>query len=141
MNLKVRKLSPDARLPSYGTPEAAGLDLFHLDRSTLVIAPGMTVKLGTGLAMQIPQGFAGVVRPRSSAFKRGLIVQGLIDSDYRGEVFVVVTNASYREQEIEPGSSIAQLVVLPYPTMTVVEVEELLPSLRGNKGFGSTGNT
>jgi len=139
MKLSVKKLHPLAVVPVRGTPYSAGLDLHVLEDVTIL--PGETKKLATGLAMAIPRSYCGIIRPRSSAFSRGLVVQGLIDADYRGEVFVVATNCGPGPRNIAAGASIAQMVLFHFGLAEVVETTELDATERGTKGFGSTGRT
>lgn len=137
--LRVKRLDSCAVLPKRGNPYAAGLDLFLLYAETL--KPGETRLLRTGIAMEIPTGFYGDVMPRSSAFKKGLIIQGTVDSDYRGEVFVMVTNVSGVERSFNAYTALAQIIVKRYENLPVLRVSELSTTERGDGGFGSTGNT
>lgn len=128
-------------MPARAYPGDAGLDLAACDRVEL--GPGERAIVGTGLAVAIPDGYAGFVQPRSGlAAEHGISVvnaPGLIDSGYRGEVRVVLLNTdAARPFVIEPGMRIAQLVVLAAPELDVVEVEELPASERGDRGFGSS---
>jgi dUTP pyrophosphatase len=136
-----RRLREEAVVPARAYPGDAGLDLTACDRVEL--GPGERAVVATGLAVAIPEGYAGFVQPRSGlAAEHGISVvnaPGLIDSGYRGEVRVVVLNTDGAEQfVVEPGMRIAQLVVLPVPELAVVEVEELPASERGERGFGSS---
>lgn len=139
----IRRLREDAVIPGRAYDGDAGLDLAACDR--VVIGPGERAVVGTGLAVAIPEGYAGFVQPRSGlAAKHGISIvnsPGLVDSGYRGEVFVVLLNTD-REQRftVEPGMRIAQLVVLPVPEVSVSEVTELPASERGSRGHGSTGH-
>lgn len=135
--LKVKKLDPKARVPARGNRFAAGLDLFLLEGAKL--APGETRLLSTGIAVEIPPGYFGMVRPRSSAFKKGLVIQGTVDSDYRGEVYVVVTNASRVDRIVESEKAIAQMIVVRYDDSAPQPVVKLSDTGRGSNGFGSTG--
>ncbi len=142
--VKIQKLSPDAKLPVYGSQAAAGADLHaHLD-SPLVIAPGQTALVGTGLAMEIPQGFAGLIFARSGlAVKSGLAPAnkvGVVDADYRGEVKVALLNHSDIPRTVLPGDRIAQLVITPFLKALFEEKDSLSQTLRGEGGFGSTGS-
>jgi dUTP pyrophosphatase len=144
IELPVRRLREDAVLPERAYSGDAGLDLAACDRHEL--APGERAVVGTGLAVAIPEGFAGFVQPRSGlAARHGLSVvnaPGLIDSGYRGEIRVVLLNTDATETfVVEPGMRIAQLVVLPLPELELVEVEELPESERGVRGFGSSSRT
>jgi dUTP pyrophosphatase len=133
----VQKLVPEAILPKRGTKWSAGLDLCVLLGDW--IQPGETIRFGTGLAFSIPEGFEGHIHPRSSAFYRGLDLDGLIDSDYRGEVLLQIRNSTTEPIEISAGERVAQLVIRPVAWFEVEEVEELPKSERGTGGFGSTG--
>ena len=144
IELALRRLRDDAVLPERAYSGDAGLDLAACDRYEL--APGERAVVGTGLAVAIPEGYAGFVQPRSGlAARHGLSVvnaPGLIDSGYRGEIRVVLLNTDAAESfVVEPGMRIAQLVVLPLPELELVEVEELPESERGVRGFGSSSRT
>jgi dUTP pyrophosphatase len=139
--LAIRRVRADAVLPQRSYPGDAGLDLSACEGVEL--GPGERAVVPTGLAVAIPEGFAGFVQPRSGlAAEHGLSVvnaPGLIDSGYRGEVRVVLLNTDTEQTFIvEPGMRIAQLVVLPVPELDVEEVEELPESERGERGFGSS---
>jgi dUTP pyrophosphatase len=141
IELPVTRLRDDAVLPGQGYPGDAGFDLSACERVTL--APGERAVVGTGLAVAIPEGYAGFVQPRSGlASLHGITIvnaPGLVDSGYRGELRIVLLNTDTREPfTVEPGMRIAQLVVLPTPAVTLVEVDELTGSERGVRGFGST---
>jgi dUTP pyrophosphatase len=136
-----RRLRDDAVLPSQAYEGDAGLDLAACERLTL--EPGERAVVATGLAVEIPDGYAGFVQPRSGlAVRNGIGVvnsPGLIDSGYRGEIRVVLVNLDPREPfAVEPGMRIAQLVIAPVATVTVVEAAELAASQRGARGFGSS---
>ena len=139
----VKKLNPNARLPVYGSEFAAGADLCACLEDPLTIAPGETAFVHTGLAMEIPVGYAGLVYARSGlASKRGLAPAnkvGVVDADYRGELMVALHNHGTAAQTIEDGERIAQLVITPYLTAQFFETEELSDTARGAGGFGSTG--
>lgn len=139
----VKKLNPRARLPVYGSEFAAGADLCACLDAPVTIAPGETVMIHTGLAMEIPTGFAGLVYARSGlASKRGIAPAnkvGVVDSDYRGELMVALHNHGQAPQAIEDGERIAQLVITPYLTAEFLEAETLSDTARGGGGFGSTG--
>jgi dUTP pyrophosphatase len=139
--LPIRRLRDDAVFPERAYSGDAGLDLAACDRHEL--GPGERAVVGTGIAVAIPEGFAGFVQPRSGlAARHGISVvnaPGLVDSGYRGEIRVVLLNTDRVEPfVIEPGMRIAQLVVLPVPELELAEVEELPESERGVRGFGST---
>jgi dUTP pyrophosphatase len=141
IELAIRRLRDDAVLPERAYSGDAGLDLSACERVKL--APGERATVPTGLAVAIPEGFAGFVQPRSGlAARHGLTVvnsPGLVDSGYRGELRVVLLNTDAREAfVVEPGMRIAQLVVLPVPGLELVEVDELPESERGVRGFGSS---
>jgi dUTP pyrophosphatase len=141
IELAIRRLRDDAVLPERAYSGDAGLDLSACERVEL--APGERATVPTGLAVAIPEGFAGFVQPRSGlAARHGLTVvnsPGLVDSGYRGELRVVLLNTDPGEPfVVEPGMRIAQLVVLPVPELELVEVDELPESERGVRGFGSS---
>ena len=141
IDLPGRRLREDAVLPERAYSGDAGLDLAACERHEL--APGDRAVVETGLAVAIPDGYAGFVQPRSGlAARHGLTVvnaPGLIDSGYRGEIRVVLLNTDAAETfVVEPGMRVAQLVVLPLPELELVEVEELPESERGVRGFGSS---
>ena len=141
IELPIRRLRTDAVLPARAYAGDAGLDLSACERSEL--APGERAVISTGVAVAIPDGYAGFVQPRSGlAAEHGVSVvnsPGLIDSGYRGEVRVVLLNTDRsRPFVVEPGMRIAQLVVLAVPELEPAEVESLPPSERGARGFGST---
>lgn len=135
--LAAKKLTPDAILPSQANNRAAGLDLVVTEDAYL--QPGETRLIKTGIAMEIPDGYVGIIRTRSSSFKRGIITQGTIDSDYRGEIYVVVTNIGDGPVCIEVGKAIAQMIIVPYLKCHVEAVEKLSDTDRGTQGWGSTG--
>jgi len=141
--IKVKKLHANAVLPTYGSPDAAGADLYACMDNSMEICAGQSVFVPTGLSMEIPRGFAGLVYARSGmACKRGLAPAnkvGVIDSDYRGEIMVVLYNHSAVTQTICPGERIAQLIISPVYTPGFVLSEELSDTDRSGGGFGSTG--
>ena len=141
--IRVKKLKPNAILPTYGSAEAAGADLYACLDEKIVIDPGESVFVPTGLAMEIPKGYAGLIYARSGlACKRGLAPAnkvGVIDSDYRGEFIVVLHNHGSQPQEIDQGERIAQLVITPVFTPGFAEVTELTDTTSSAGGFGSTG--
>ena len=142
MNLKIKKLSDKAVIPTYGSEYAAGADLYSCE-GELTFEPGETKLVHTGLAMEIPVGYVGLIYARSGiATKRGLAPAnkvGVIDSDYRGEIMVALHNHSNESQTIAAGERIAQIVIAPYLTVNYCEVSELDDTDRGAGGFGSTG--
>ena len=139
----VKKLREGAVLPTFGSNEAAGADLYACLEQDVTIAPGETVFVPTGLAMELPRGYAGLIYARSGlACKRGLAPAnkvGVVDSDYRGEFIVALHNHGAQTQTIAHGERIAQLVITPVLIPEYVEVERLSETDRGAGGFGSTG--
>ena len=139
----VKKLRPNAKLPTYGSEFAAGADLYACLDAAVTIEPHETKLIPTGLAMEIPVGWAGLVYARSGlAMKRHLAPAnkvGVIDPDYRGELMVALHNHGTVPQTIEAGERIAQLVLTPYLTAQFFEAEDLSDTVRGEGGFGSTG--
>lgn len=138
--LEVALLVPGARFPSRGSVGSAGLDLYALEEARIP-ARGRA-RVGLGLALGIPRGFVGLLRDRSGlAANRGItVLAGVIDSDYRGEVAVVLQNHGVEDHHVLPGDRIAQLLVLPCPALEVVLVDALKDTARGSGGFGSTGS-
>lgn len=139
--LLIRRLHPDAQMPAGAYDGDAGLDLASVEEA--VLAPGERRTVGTGLAVAIPAGHAGFVQPRSGlASRHGITVvnaPGLIDAGYRGELKVVLLNTDPGEPfHVRPGDRIAQLVVLALPRITVTEADDLPPSERAERGFGSS---
>lgn len=143
MKINIKKLNENAIIPTYGSLGAAGADLYALLPDTLTIKPGETVLVGTGIAMEIPEGFVGLVFARSGlSTKKGLAPAnkvGVIDSDYRGEIKVPLFNQSPVSQTVENGERIAQIVITPFLGAEFFEVDELDSTIRGTEGFGSTG--
>ena len=143
LQIRIRQLRPGAQLPSYGSAQAAGADLHACIDAPMTIDAGETVLIPTGLAMALPEGYAGLIYARSGlATKRGLAPAnkvGVIDPDYRGEVMVSLHNHSRSPQTIAPGERIAQLIVTPYLTCVFTEADTLDDTERGSGGFGSTG--
>ena len=141
--IRVKKLHPGAKLPTYGSAEAAGADLYACLEGSVTIAPGESAWIPTGIAMEVPKSCAGLIYARSGlACKRGLAPAnkvGVVDSDYRGQVVVVLHNHGNQPQTVENGERIAQMVITPVVTPAYVESEELDDSQRGSGGFGSTG--
>lgn len=142
-DVKIKKLRENAIVPTYGSEFAAGADLYAAIDEAVTIAPGETKFIPTGLAFEIPQGFAGFVHARSGlASKRGLAPAnkvGVIDSDYRGEVMTALHNHGKDPQTVEAGERIAQMVIAPYITANFILSESLDDTQRGEGGFGSTG--
>lgn len=142
--VRVKKLNPDAKLPSYGTEFSAGADLYAcLNGESVTVEAGETVFIKTGIAVEIPAGLVGLVYARSGlSCKRGLAPAnkvGVIDSDYRGEIMVAMHNHSKNAESISNGERIAQIVFTPYVPATLVESDSLNNTARGDGGFGSTG--
>jgi dUTP pyrophosphatase len=137
--LRFKRLHTEARLPTRGSPLAAGLDLYSVERVTL--RPGARAAVRTGLAVAIPEGFYGRVAPRSGlAVRQGLdTMSGVIDSDYRGEILCVLINLGDAPIEIEPGARMAQLIIERIALPEAVWAEDLEETERGAGGFGSTG--
>lgn len=143
MKINIKKLTATATLPTRGSEYAAGYDLYADIEKDIQIAPHTTVKIGTGLAMEIPEGYFGAVFARSGlASKEGLRPAncvGVCDSDYRGEYIVALHNDSDEVRTVTPQERIAQLVVMPFLSAEFVEVQSLEDTARGAGGFGSTG--
>lgn len=143
MNINIKKLNPNAIIPTRGSEYAAGYDLYACSEIAIDIAPHSTVKVGTGLAIEIPHGYFGAIFARSGlATKRGLRPAncvGVCDEDYRGEYIVALHNDTDEFMSIEPHERIAQLIVMPYLSVEFNEVNELSDTERGSGGFGSTG--
>ena len=143
MKIKVKKLNESAILPTYGSASAAGADLYNLPGADVVIPAHETVMIHTGLAMEIPEGYAGFLFARSGiASKRGLAPAnkvGVIDSDYRGEFMVALHNHSNVDATIAGGERIAQMCILPVVQAEFLVADELGETVRGEGGFGSTG--
>ncbi len=141
--VQIKKLRPDAVVPAYMTEHAAGLDLCAAIDAPVVVAPGERVAISTGLAIALPSGFEGQVRPRSGLAKsHGITVvnsPGTIDADYRGPVTILLINHGTEPVTIEPAHRIAQLVIAPVVQAELLEVDELDATARGAGGFGSTG--
>ncbi len=139
----VKRLRSNATLPTYGSAGAAGADLYACIDETISIQPGESVFVPTGLSMEIPAGYVGLIYARSGlACKRGLAPAnkvGVIDSDYRGELIVVLYNHGNEVQSISSGERIAQLVITPIYTPSYEEVDDLSDTVRASAGFGSTG--
>lgn len=140
----VKKLHPQAKLPAYGSEFAAGADLYACLEENITIAPGATALIPTGIAVEIPLGYVGLVYARSGlACKQGLAPAnkvGVIDCDYRGQILVALHNHGSALRSIEPGMRIAQMVITPYLTVQYQETDTLSDTCRGEGGFGSTGS-
>lgn len=141
--IKIKKLHDKAVVPSYGTAFSAGADLYASLQEAVVIEPGDTFLVHTGIAMEIPEGYAGLIYARSGlATKKGLAPAnkvGVIDADYRGEIMIPLHNHSKKAAVIEDGERIAQIVITPFLTAEFIETEALEETERGTGGFGSTG--
>lgn len=147
IKIKVKKLTEESVLPEQATVGSAGFDLRAClgDSASIVIKPNEKVKVNTGLAFQLPENYVMIIAPRSSSgIKKGLMLQntiGVLDYDYRGECFLFLKNTGVEDTEILNGERIAQAVILPYPIVSLEEVEELDETVRGVGGFGSTGRS
>lgn len=143
LNVNIKKLNEKATIPTYGSKNAAGADLYSCLDAPVTIEPGDTFLVPTGLAMELPEGYAGLIYARSGlASKKGLAPAnkvGVVDSDYRGQVMVALHNHSKISATIDHGERIAQLVITPYIMSIWNEVNELEDTERGEGGFGSTG--
>lgn len=144
MKVNIKKLNENAIVPTYGSAYAAGADLYACIQNDVVINPHQTVLIPTGIALELPEGLAGLIYARSGlATKKGLAPAnkvGVIDCDYRGEVKVALHNHSQIPQTVAVGERVAQLVITPYITAEFVAVDELSNTVRGAGGFGSTGS-
>lgn len=137
MQIKFKKLVPEAIVPKKGTEYSAGYDLTAV--SMTYLSSGH-IKYGTGIAVEIPDGCVGLLFPRSSVYKTGTMLAnsvGVIDADYRGEIMAVFNHCG--ELSYQVGDRIAQLIIMPYPSVTYIEVDELSTTERGNGSYGSTG--
>lgn len=143
MKVNIKKISENAVTPVYSTPYSAGADLYAVTDSPVTIKAGQTYLVHTGIQMEIPVGYVGLIYARSGlATKKGLAPAnkvGVIDSDYRGEIMVALYNQSRSDQVIEQGERIAQMVIAPFIQAEFCESEELNETVRGAGGFGSTG--
>ena len=143
-NIRFKRLNSMAIIPSRGSEQAAGYDLYAAIEEPITIVPHTTTKIGTGLSFELPNNTFGAIFARSGlATEKGLApanMVGVCDSDYRGQYIVPLHNYSNEPQIIEPGERIAQLILMPYIPMVFEEVEELNDTQRGGQGFGSTGS-
>jgi dUTP pyrophosphatase len=141
--VRFRRLRPGAVAPRYMTEGSAGMDLSSAADQPVSLAPGQRVAIPTGLALEIPRGYEGQVRPRSGLARRAGVTlvnaPGTIDSDYRGEVTVLLVNLGSDAHIIAPGDRIAQLVIAPVAEAVLSEADELADTARGSGGFGHTG--
>ena len=143
MEIKVKKLTSTAKLPTRGSASAAGYDLYADIEKEVRIAPHTTEMIGTGLSMEIPEGYFGAIFARSGLAStealRPANCVGVVDSDYRGPFMIALHNDGEQERVITPGERIAQLVVIPYLPVEFIEADTLSDTGRGSGGFGSTG--
>lgn len=143
LRIKIQKLHEQAIVPCYMSEHAAGMDLCAALDTEVVVAPGDRIIVPTGIAMAIPVGFEGQVRPRSGlAIRQGITMlntPGTIDADYRGEIGVIVINHGHESVTIRHGDRIAQLIIAPVVRADFVEVDSLCETVRGSGGFGHTG--
>ena len=138
MEIKVKRIHPEAKLPVYGHPGDAGFDLFACE--SLVLAPGEVRAVPTGIALAIPRGFVGLIWDKSGISLKGVHkLAGVVDAGYRGEVRVVMANLGPAPYEIQAGMKIAQMLVQPVQETKIVEADSLDGTSRGEGGFGSTG--
>lgn len=142
--LRIKRLRPEARIPTYGSPGAIGLDLSYLcprTGGTQLLTTGDWCAYPTGIAVAIPDGYYGRVAPRSGlALRHGIdVLAGVIDSDYRGEIYVILVNHGNEDFWVDDHMRIAQLIIERAARAEVFEQDELPPSIRGTDGFGSTG--
>lgn len=140
MKLKVKKLNPEAKLPSKGHPGDAGIDFFAVE--TAVFSPNAQVNVKTGVAVEIPDGFVGLIWDKSSiSFNKGLkVMGGVIDSGYRGEIIMSLFNTTSKEQIIEKGQKVAQMIIQKFEDANIEETFEMSETVRGEGREGSTGN-
>jgi len=142
-NVNIKKLDEKAVIPTYGTEYSAGFDLYSVSDEEIIIKAHETVLIKTGLAMEIPIGYAGMIFARSGlASKKGLAPAnkvGVVDADYRGEVMVALHNHTNEDKSIDAHERIAQMVIMPFAAANFIEVDELSETVRGEGGFGSTG--
>ena len=143
MEIKIKRLNERAKIPTFGTEFSEGDDLYCAEEHEISVCSGQKCSISTGISMEIPEGYVGLVFARSGlACKNGLRLcnsVGVIDADYRGEIKVVLHNDSEYVREIKPGERVAQMIVMPYPKVSFIEVEELSDTVRGESGFGGTG--
>ena len=143
MQVKIKLLDSNAIPMTYGTEYSAGADIYSLPGSSIEIKPGETTLIHTGIAMEIPEGYVGLIFARSGlATKRGLAPAnkvGVIDADYRGEIMVALHNHSDKVATVEGGERVAQISIVPFLKADFVISDELSDTVRGEGGFGSTG--
>ncbi len=142
--MNIKKINENAVIPTYGSEYAAGADLYACIDEAVTIEPGETAFIGTGIAMEIPMGYAGFIYARSGlSCKKGLAPAnkvGVVDADYRGEITVALYNHVSEKRVVEPQERIAQMVIAPFLKVDFEEVNELSDTVRGIGGFGSTGS-
>jgi len=140
MRVKLMKMYPDVRIPTRGSEQAAGYDLYAYHDFVQRVRPGAMVKINTGIRLEIPDGYYMRITPRSGWSDKGLIVvPGTVDSDYRGEIKITAYLVTGFSLVIEPGDRIAQAIFMKYEEANFAEVSEFSVSARGSKGYGSTG--
>ncbi len=143
MRVNIKKLHENAIVPTYGTEFSAGADLYACMEEAVTILPGKTEMIHTGIAMEVPVGYAGLVYARSGlACKKGLAPAnkvGVVDADYRGEIMIALHNHSDEPVTVEPKERVAQMVIAPFLAVDYQVVDELTDTVRGEGGFGSTG--
>ena len=143
MKVNIKKLNENAKMPTYGSEYAAGADLYAATDCDTVILPNETKLIGTGLSIEVPEGYGAFIYARSGlASKRGLAPAnkvGVVDADYRGEIMVALHNHSSEPQTVSAGERIAQMVIAPFLKAEFCEVDTLSSTVRGEGGFGSTG--
>ena len=143
MRINIKKLNENAKMPTYGSEYSAGADLYAATDRDTVILPNETRLIGTGLSIEVPEGYGAFIYARSGlASKRGLAPAnkvGVVDADYRGEVMVALHNHSTETQTVSAGERIAQMVIAPFLKAEFCEVDTLSDTVRGAGGFGSTG--
>lgn len=139
LTLKIKKLKDDAKVPTYAHPGDAGLDLYACEE--VRIAPGARAIIGTGVAMEIPEGYVGLVWDKGGISMKGGLktIGGVVDSGYRGEIMIGIINFSDKEYVFEKGHKVAQMVIQQKEEVTVEEIDELSDTERGDKKFGSSG--
>lgn len=139
MHIKVKKLKEDAKSPTHGHPGDAGMDFYSTEE--IFFAPGEQKRVPTGVAVEIPEGYVGLIWDKSSiSFKHGLkVFGGVIDACYRGEIIMCLTNLSNKSFTLEKGHKIAQMIIQKFEHCDIVEVDSLTETVRGNGREGSTG--
>lgn len=145
MVLKVKRLTETATLPTFGDPDAAGCDLYAdlNGENSIIVRPGSLVAISTGVACEFPEGYFGLMLPRSSVgTKRELVLAntaGVLDWGYRGDIMMIFRNVGNKPQEIHHGERLAQMILLPYVKYSIEDTDTLSETERGEDGFGSTG--